>query len=136
MFALVLFKGAPPTTDLVFRAPSTELSFLLDASFLLSRIRATLGRGASLPFGDFIPLSEAPPQHAPDDEGPVEEGESFEDSLLRRTREFNELVRTRPQDLQGWLDFAAFQDEFLKLGRKREAVQAIDKKLAIYEKVK
>jgi hypothetical protein len=112
------------------------LSCLLDASSFLFRIRAAPGRGASLPPGDFIPLSEAPPQRAPNDEGPVEEGESFEDSLLRRTREFNELIRTRPQDLQGWLDFAAFQDEFLKLGRKREAVQAIDKKLAIYEKVK
>lgn len=88
------------------------------------------------PLRDFISLTDSEPQNPATKEGSVEEGESFEDSLLRRTREFNELTRTRPQDLQAWLDFAAFQDEFLKVGRKKEVVQALDKKLAIYEKVR
>lgn len=104
----------------------------------MSRVKAApraAGR-PSTPPGGYIPLSETPPPERLGEEVPVEEGESVEDSLLRRTREFNELTRTRPQELQGWLDFAAFQDELVKVGRKREAVQALDKKLAIHEKVR
>ena len=40
-----------------------------------------------------------------------EVGETAEEAVLRRTREFNVALRERPQDLQLWLDFAAFQDE-------------------------
>ena len=36
-------------------------------------------------------------------------GESNEELLLRRTREFNAATRERPDDLQLWLRFAAFQ---------------------------
>ena len=40
-----------------------------------------------------------------------EVGETAEEAVLRRTRDFNVALRERPQDLQLWLDFAAFQDE-------------------------
>ena len=32
-------------------------------------------------------------------------------ATARRTREFNVATRERPEDLQLWLDFAAFQDD-------------------------
>lgn len=41
--------------------------------------------------------------------GQPEEGETQEEFLLRRTRDFNVATRERPYDLQLWLDFAKFQ---------------------------
>ncbi len=37
------------------------------------------------------------------------QGETNEELLLRRTREFNEATRERPHDIQLWLRFARFQ---------------------------
>lgn len=39
--------------------------------------------------------------------------ETAAEQLMRRTREFNIATRERPEDLQLWLDFAAFQDTAL-----------------------
>jgi hypothetical protein len=36
-------------------------------------------------------------------------GETQDEWALRRTKEFNEATRQRPQDLKLWLEFAAFQ---------------------------
>ena len=47
----------------------------------------------------------------PDDAPP--EGETEAAYLMRRAREFNVATRERPEDLQMWLAFAAFQDEAL-----------------------
>jgi hypothetical protein len=47
----------------------------------------------------------------PDEAAP--EGETEAAYLMRRAREFNVATRERPEDLQMWLDFAAFQDEAL-----------------------
>ena len=40
-----------------------------------------------------------------------EVGESQDQYMMRRTKEFNIAVRTRPYELQLWLDYANFQDE-------------------------
>ena len=53
-------------------------------------------------------------QQAPSESGAEaaeEGGETAEQHVMRRTRDFNRGVRARPHDLQLWLDFAAFQDE-------------------------
>jgi len=53
------------------------------------------------------------PQHAwaSDEEEEGTPGESQDEYILRRTKEFNIAVRERSHDLQLWLDYAAFQDE-------------------------
>ena len=38
-----------------------------------------------------------------------EEGESWNDYIIRRTREFNTSTRERPDDENSWLEFAKFQ---------------------------
>ena len=38
-------------------------------------------------------------------------GESQDEYVMRRTKEFNIAVRERSYDLQLWLDYAAFQDD-------------------------
>jgi hypothetical protein len=49
----------------------------------------------------------------PEPDEAVPEGETEAAYLMRRARDFNVATRERPQDLQMWLDFAAFQDEAL-----------------------
>jgi hypothetical protein len=48
-----------------------------------------------------------------------EEGESVDDYLARKTREFNEGTRTCPLDVALWLRFAEFQTELLALTKQR-----------------
>lgn len=43
------------------------------------------------------------------EEDDEEEGESWNDYIIRRTREFNTLTRERPDDENSWLEFAKFQ---------------------------
>lgn len=60
-----------------------------------------------------------------------------EEEILQRTREFNAAIRERPEDLQLWLDFAAFQDEAAAGGgarRGRERAAAAEKKISILER--
>ena len=38
-------------------------------------------------------------------------GESQDQYIMRRTKEFNIAVRERSHELQLWLDYAVFQDE-------------------------
>ena len=64
----------------------------------------------------------------------AEEGESVEEALGRKTREFNAATRLRPRDAGGWLAFAAFQDEFARLQGRRSLQQPaalVEKKAAI-----
>ena len=42
-------------------------------------------------------------------------GESRDEYVMRRTKEFNIAVRERSHDLQLWLDYAAFQDDIPRL---------------------
>ena len=45
--------------------------------------------------------------------------ESIEESVLRRTREFNTQLRKNPYDLSLWMRYAAYQDEAISLTRRR-----------------
>ncbi|DBB14987.1 hypothetical protein WJX82_009217 [Trebouxia sp. C0006] len=94
----------------------------------------------SLPLPVFIPLEQASkqPQHAwaSDEEEEEAPGESQDEYILRRTKEFNIAVRERSHDLQLWLDYAAFQDETTRAGRGRRGMQAgiAEKKISILER--
>ena len=69
-------------------------------------------------------------------------GETQQDYLNRKTREFNEETRRHPYDIDLWLDYAKFQEEYLSLGKqidkkvsKSLIYQAmLEKKLMILEK--
>ena len=60
-----------------------------------------------------------------------EEGESLEDMLTRRTKEFNISTRERPEDVANWLNFVALQDEFLQVQSRRNVTAITEKKVAI-----
>lgn len=61
--------------------------------------------------------------------------ESWEDVVLRRTREFNKLTREYPHNEKGWLDFAAFQDKVAAMQPQKGArLQTLEKKVSILEK--
>eukprot|EP00960_Hanusia_phi_P059897 764321-Hanusia_phi.AAC.3 len=49
----------------------------------------------------------------------VTAGESLEDALARRTKEFNVSTRERPNDIRNWLAFVNLQDEFFKLYNRK-----------------
>ena len=54
--------------------------------------------------------------------------------LMQRTKSFNEKTRERPEDVELWIEFARFQDEFMALTRKRSEIrQLVEKKIAILE---
>lgn len=63
-----------------------------------------------------------------------EKEESFEDYLLRRTREFNEQTRARPHDVDLWMRFVRFQDELVRMQKRRNTTAIIEKKEAIFER--
>ena len=70
----------------------------------------------------------------PDVEASVVE-ESWEDEVLRKTREFNKMTRERPQDEKVWLEFAEFQDKVAaKQSQKGARLQTLEKKISILEK--
>ncbi|KAJ8771951.1 hypothetical protein K2173_027128 [Erythroxylum novogranatense] len=61
--------------------------------------------------------------------------ESWEDEVLRKTREFNKLTREHPQDVKVWLDFAEFQDRVASMQPQKGArIQMLEKKISILEK--
>ncbi|GAX76039.1 hypothetical protein CEUSTIGMA_g3482.t1 [Chlamydomonas eustigma] len=65
-------------------------------------------------------------------EGEDAEGETVEEYILRKTKEYNIATRERPSELQLWLDFSAFQLESAHLlsrrGQPGEATQATHEK--------
>lgn len=68
-----------------------------------------------------------------DSEGEADEEEVLEDYLTRRSKEFNQRLQQRPKDVQLWLEFIAFQDEYQPLSR-RTTTPIVEKKLAIFKK--
>ncbi|XP_038687857.1 nuclear exosome regulator NRDE2 isoform X2 [Tripterygium wilfordii] len=61
--------------------------------------------------------------------------ESWEDEVLRKTREFNRLTREHPHDEKGWLDFADFQEKVASMQPQKGArLQTLEKKISILEK--
>lgn len=74
---------------------------------------------------DFIPLSDVVPTLE----------ESWEDELLRKTRDFNKWTRERPHDEKVWLEFAQFQDKVAAMQSQKGArLQTLEKKISILEK--
>ncbi|CAA2938938.1 NRDE2 homolog isoform X1 [Olea europaea subsp. europaea] len=61
--------------------------------------------------------------------------ESWEDEVLRKTKEFNVLTREHPQDESIWLAFADFQDKVANMQPHKGArLQILEKKISILEK--
>ncbi|KAI9087387.1 hypothetical protein K1719_030707 [Acacia pycnantha] len=88
---------------------------------------------------DFIPLSDIETSHRAVESESVSMAsaleESWEDEVLRKTREFNKLTRERPHDENVWLAFAEFQDKVAGMQRQKGArLQTLEKKISILEK--
>ncbi|WOL06619.1 hypothetical protein Cni_G15353 [Canna indica] len=83
---------------------------------------------------DFVPLSEPHSSgSAPSKNGVLEE--SWEDEVIRRTREFNKKSRDYPHDEKIWLAFAEFQDKIASTQPQKAArLQMLEKKISILEK--
>ncbi|KAK4280619.1 hypothetical protein QN277_012222 [Acacia crassicarpa] len=94
---------------------------------------------ADLTKEDFIPLSDIETSHRAVESESVSMAsaieESWEDEVLRKTREFNKLTRERPHDENVWLAFAEFQDKVAGMQRQKGArLQTLEKKISILEK--
>jgi hypothetical protein len=61
------------------------------------------------------------------------EGESFEEYIYRKTKEFNITIQKEPNNIENWLNFIKFQDEFAKLQKRQNWTAISEKKIAIYE---
>eukprot|EP01083_Nonionella_stella_P193220 713865_1 len=59
--------------------------------------------------------------------------ESFADYLLRRTKEFNTLTQTSPNDIEMWCKFVDFQDE-CSLDQRKSTGPVLEKKIVILER--
>ncbi|XP_008240390.1 PREDICTED: protein NRDE2 homolog [Prunus mume] len=90
--------------------------------------------------GDFIPLTDGRSSNEGVDgddslsrTSVVEE--SWEDEVIRKTREFNKLTREQPHDEKVWLAFAEFQDRIADMQPQKGArLQTLEKKISILEK--
>ncbi|KAL3824933.1 hypothetical protein ACJIZ3_020962 [Penstemon smallii] len=79
---------------------------------------------------DYIPLSDEG-----SDSGLTVVEESWEDEVLRKTKEFNKMTRERPHDESVWLAFAEFQDKVSSMQPHKGArSQTLEKKISILEK--
>eukprot|EP01080_Neovahlkampfia_damariscottae_P010072 gene10072-2493_t len=61
------------------------------------------------------------------------EGESFEEYIFRKTKEFNTSIQKEPKNIETWLNFVKFQDEYLKLQKRKNYTTISEKKILIYE---
>ncbi|KAI3454346.1 hypothetical protein Pfo_011009 [Paulownia fortunei] len=83
---------------------------------------------------DYIPLLDEGSNSGPVSSVTVVE-ESWEDEVLRKTKEFNRMTRERPQDESLWLAFAEFQDKVASMQLHKGArLQTLEKKISILEK--
>ncbi|KAI4329949.1 hypothetical protein MLD38_028271 [Melastoma candidum] len=61
--------------------------------------------------------------------------ESWEDEVLRRTRDFNKMTREQPHNGKVWIEFTEFQDKVAsKQPQKGARLQTLEKKIGILEK--
>ncbi|GJV96877.1 protein NRDE2 [Tanacetum coccineum] len=82
---------------------------------------------------DFIPILEQTVDDESKDSSLVEE--SWEDEVLRKTKEFNKMTREQPHNEKFWLEFANFQDKVESRQAQRGArLQTLEKKISILEK--
>ncbi|XP_056168937.1 uncharacterized protein LOC115676257 isoform X2 [Syzygium oleosum] len=103
-----------------------------------SRMLAPRKSTSDLP-GEFISLMEPKTLQDSKDVGSVVETfmveESWEDEVLRKTREFNRRTRENPNDDKVWLEFAEFQDKVAsRQPQKGARLQTLEKKIGILEK--
>ncbi|KAK9028148.1 hypothetical protein V6N11_067960 [Hibiscus sabdariffa] len=106
----------------------------------LKRLRRYAPRNSSdvVP-ADFIPLSDIQSSPQRGGESSISNNsvieESWEDEVLRKTREFNKLTREHPHDEKAWLAFAEFQDKVASMQRQKGVrLQTLEKKISILEK--
>ncbi|XP_042501686.1 nuclear exosome regulator NRDE2 [Macadamia integrifolia] len=87
--------------------------------------------------GEFIPLDETSSESA-DGRSPSKMEvieESWDDEVLRKTKEFNKISRECPHDERVWLAFAEFQDKIAsRQPQKAARLQTLEKKISILEK--
>ncbi|KAF8730247.1 hypothetical protein HU200_017225 [Digitaria exilis] len=83
---------------------------------------------------DFVPFdAQSLPVKSTTMEQELEE--SWEDEILRRTKEFNKMSRERPHDEKVWLAFAQFQDKVASTQPQKAArLQTTERKISILEK--
>ncbi|OVA16559.1 RNA-processing protein [Macleaya cordata] len=82
---------------------------------------------------EFIPFGDNVDDGSQEQSKPLEE--SWEDEVLRRTKEFNKMSRESPHDEKVWLAFAEFQDKVAsKQPQKGARLQTLEKKISILEK--
>jgi hypothetical protein len=93
---------------------------------------------APLPLVAFVPLATTnsrttamTPAGAADEV----EGETLQEHMFRRARQFNERLRATPHDVALWLEFAAFQEPFLRAQSDRvvDSGAIDDKRIAVLE---
>ncbi|KAL9155477.1 hypothetical protein ABFS82_09G005900 [Erythranthe guttata] len=90
--------------------------------------------GARNVVADYIPLLDEISDSGPVSSVAVVE-ESWEDKVLRKTKDFNKTTRERPQDESAWLAFAEFQDKVASMQPHKGArLQTLEKKISILEK--
>ena len=68
--------------------------------------KSKLTKSGSYSFGDFISLEDFNEEAEPNS---ILREESWEDYVTRKTKEFNQLTRERPQDESLWINFVNFQ---------------------------
>ncbi|KAJ9542452.1 hypothetical protein OSB04_028958 [Centaurea solstitialis] len=84
---------------------------------------------------DFIPLPDEPTSSDGQQRDPSLVEESWEDEVLRKTKEFNRMTREQPYNEKIWLEFANFQDKVESRQPQRGArLQTLEKKISILEK--
>ncbi|XAR53137.1 hypothetical protein NMG60_11021558 [Bertholletia excelsa] len=113
--------------------------FALERHRNLKRFRITVPKNLSLSSPeDFIPFSVDQISQGADDgslPGASTVEESWEDEVLRKTREFNKMSREHPCDEKVWIAFAEFQDKVASMQSQKGArLQTLEKKISILEK--
>lgn len=105
----------------------------------LKHVKIVDKKNSSILPGEYIPLLELHsfPKNGSSlpssTEGDREE--SWEDEVVRRTRELNKLSRDFPHDEKVWLDFSEFQDMIASTQPQKAArLQTLEKKISILEK--
>lgn len=106
----------------------------LDRQRNLRRLRIMASKKSDIvrPPETFVPLDSSEGGLNGSTTSTVEE--SWEDEVLRKTKEFNTRTREHPHDVQAWLDFAEFQDKVASMQKQKGArLQTLEKKISILE---
>ncbi|KAL5995465.1 hypothetical protein ACLOJK_025527 [Asimina triloba] len=102
------------------------------------RVRILAAKKHATNTGEFIPLIELQTSHgggSSELQTSVQIEESWEDEILRKTKEFNKMSRETPHDETVWLAYAEFQDKVAsKQPQKAARLQTLEKKISILEK--